>query len=1296
MKAEGSCRQGVVVRVPRRCVVAVAAGAWLASAAFVAAQSTGGRIRGTVSDPSGAAVGSARVTLINEATNVARDLGTGANGEYLFIEVPVGNYEIDVNQQGFKKYVRKGITLDLNEVISVDIILELGTSAETVEVTGQPPVVDTTSTQLGAVVNERSSTQLPLNQRDVYQLLQLQPGVQSQLGNDLFYGSDKAGVVTVNGGRGRSNNYSVNGGDGNDLFANLPAIEPSPDSIEEFRVISNSFDAEYGRNSGAVVNVVTKSGTNQIHGSFYEFFRNDVLNAHPFTFFSAPKPEFRQNQFGGTIGGPIKKDRTFFFGSYEGRRIVQGILSQPINVPTAAEVNNGDFSVVGQQNGLTDFTGRLSDSMVASVLENRAGCGSALPAPQKAALDAAAAGTATPYSAIFPGLKIPTGCFDPVAVSLLKDVPGAGGSGGVQITPNRTDRGDQFQIRVDHSFTNNQKTAFYYYFDDDNTLDPFAKFQASGATTGNFPGVYATRTQQVNVTHTSTFGSTAVNEFRFSYFREGQLKFDTPTRNNAIQASCGSGAAAAFCFTGTSDTALISDGGTPLGTNPNYGLHSGLGPKIEGVPFVAVAGGFSIGNNFNGQLPQIGNTFQFADNYSKVVGNHNLKFGGDLRYQKFDQLLYFDVNGDISFQSSVSAPVGNDLGFPDAYPNYFLGLGNTFFQGSAQHELVRSTSVFLFAQDSWKIRPNVTLNYGLRWEMNTPLTDVGKKVQTFRPGEVSTIYPCTLPTTSPLYVPGSITDCNRAGATPVGLVFPGDKGVPDALTNTYYKGFAPRLGLNWSPGWKDGALGKLVGGPGKTSISMGFGIFYNPIEQLVLEQFSAEPPFGGSNSITSPLLQTPYINQSGTTFPNPFTGILSPARGTSIDWSRFRPMTFFGEFPADLRLQYSDQYNLTVKRQLPGQILFQVGYVGSQGHRLLASYEINAANPQTCNVLAAMAAASPASVLNGVGGSPTTCRAFGEDSSYFIPNGAIVPAGGLPLPYNAGAGGLSVPAGPVSAPGGGITLVGLRPYSSPLCQPLTGTGCPSDGTPVFSGIFSENTVARSNYNSLQVLVQKNLSHGLQFQASYTLSKTMDNASSFESALNPLNFNATYGLSAYDARHRFVFNYVWDLPVPKYQGFKGKLLDGWEVSGILSFQSGFPIRITSHDDVEELDSTFLFEAPGEPNLAAPFHTEDIRKNNGFVFDPALFTNATVAPGTIGNAPRSICCGPGINNWDMSFMKETRLGERWQMEFRGDIFNVWNHAQFYSVDGNVSNTGSTFGQVQHVRDPRLVQFALKFRF
>jgi len=1327
------CRHGILP-------AAVLALALLLGVLSAGAQSTGGRIRGTVTDSSGAAIAGAKVTLINEATHATREVEAGASGEYIFIEIPVGSYEINSLSTGFKKYVRKGIALNLNEVVSVDITLQIGAAVDTVEVTGAPPVVDTSSSQLGAVVNERSSTQLPLNQRDVYQLLQLQPGVQSQLGNDTFYGSDKAGVVTVNGGRGRANNYTVNGGDGNDLFANLPAIEPSPDSIEEFKVISNSFDAEYGRNSGAVVNVVTKSGTNNLHGSVYEFFRNDVLNTHPFTFIASPKPAFKQNQFGGTFGGPIKKDKTFFFASYEGRRVVQGVVSQQVTVPTATDLA-GDFSN-GVPGGATPFAGSLVDPTVANVLQSRCGSGSANPAlnaNQQALLNDVINGTiptalnsptqnaaGIPYNSpqfpqfsLFPTNMIPSQCFDPVALSLLQYVPGAGGnSSQVTQVPNKRDRGDQFQIKIDHSFSNNQKTAIYYYFDDDNTLDPFAKFQAEGAPLGNFPGDYATRTQQINVTHTSTIGATAVNELRFSYFREGQLRFDSPTRTNAIQDSCGNGAAKNFCFNGNSDTPLVDSSGNCLSTgqppvgspptcqaNPDFGIHTGLGASKEGVPYIQLNGGFAIGNNFGGQLPQIGNTFQVSDNYSKIIGNHNFKFGGDARYQKFDQLLYFDVNGQIVFNSdsnicpppAVTQPAtcspisADDLGFGSPYPDYLLGLASDMAQGSAQHELVRSKAVYLFAQDSWKIKPNLTLNYGVRWELNTPMSDIGHKVQTFRPGERSTIYPCSLDPNNPLFATfgGGEAGCDAAGVTPIGLVFPGDKTVPNGLTNTYYKSFAPRLGLNWSPGWRDGWLAKLTGGPSRTSISMGYGMFYNPIEQLVLEQFSAEPPFGGSNFIPTPFLQTPYVGQNGTIAPNPFTGILNPPRNQAIDWSRFLGSIYFGQFPANMRPQYSDQYNFTIKRELPANILLQVAYVGSQGHRLLATYELNPGNPTTCNDLAAI----------GQG-----CGPFGEDSAYSftLPPGAV-----LHLPYvGGGPNGQNIPCAlvnPASAciitgklgTGTPITLVGIRPYSSPLCDPLTGLGCPTQGTPVFSGIFSEDTIAHSNYNSLQVLFEKRFSHGLQFQASYTFSKSLDNASSFESALNPLNFNSTYGLSNYDARHRFVFNYVWDLPVPKYAGFKGQVLNGWEVSGILSFQSGFPIRITSQADIEQLDTTFDFEAPGQPNLTGPFKTHDPRKD-GFVFDPGLFTNDTVAPGTIGNAPRTICCGPGINNTDMSISKQTKIGERVQMEFRADIFNVWNHAQFYSVDGNISNLGGTFGQPLHIRDPRLLQFALKFHF
>jgi hypothetical protein len=798
----------------------------------------------------------------------------------------------------------------------------------------------------------------------------------------------------------------------------------------------------------------------------------------------------------------------------------------------------------------------------------------------------------------------------------------------------------------------------------------------------------------VNATHTWTIGSTSVNEFRFSYFREGQGKFDTPTRTSLVQDSCGTGSASAFCFTGTTDQPLTDSSGNALATSKAYGIYPHIGAAKEGLPYISVGGGFSLGNNSEGQLPQTGNTYQFADNFSKLVGNHSFKFGGDIRYQMFNQFLYYNLNGILNFNSGGA----NDTG--DTYANFFLGLPNNFSEGSAQQELVRSTSIYLYAQDSWKIRSNLTLNYGLRWEMNTPLTDIGQKVQTYRPGQLSKIYPCFDPTNPS----AGQAACDAAGTTPLGLVFPGDKGVPNGLTDTYFKAFAPRLGINYSPGWNDdGLLKALTGGPNKTTISAGWGLFYNPIEQLVLEQFSAEPPFGGSNFISDPVFQAPFVTQAGTVNPNPFNGVLNPPRGQAIDWASFRSILLFGQFPSQLRTQYSAQYNLTIKRELPGNILFQIGYVGSQGHRLLASYDINHGNPDTCNGLAAIPG-----VLTGPGGSPTSCSSQSADGSFYIPPGTVIPSitniynpsvNGLVLPYNAASGGsLSVPSGTVVG-SNGITLVGLRQYSSPLCQPLSGTGCPADGVPVFSNIFTENTVAYSNYNSLQVLVEKRYSHGLQFSGAYTYSKSLDNASSFESSLNPINLNATYGPSLFDARHRFVFNYVWELPVPKYDGFKGQMLNGWQLSGIVTYQVGFPVRITSSDDIEEFTSTF-FEAPGEPNWAAGYPTTHLTKWNpkthsGLTFDPHQFTNATVTPGTIGNAPRSICCQPGIANWDMGFFKGFQLKEQLRMEFRGEIYNIWNHAQFYSVDGNVSD-GPTFGLAQKVRDPRLVQFGLKFLF
>ena len=1207
------------------------------------AQSTGGRILGKITDPSGAVIPGTTVTLTNEATGVVNSTDADKDGNYGFPNVPVGDYAVQYVASGFKENLLHHVTVTLNQVLTLNQTMQLGQKQEVVDVTSEAPIVDTTSTQLGAVMDERSVKELPLNTRDTYQLLQLQPGVMSNVGgsNSVAYGSDQAGVVSVNGGRGRSNNFNVNGGDANDLFANLPTVQPNPDSIEEFRVLTNTFDAEYGRNSGAVINVVTKSGTNSWHGSTYEFFRNKVLNAQGY--FNTFKPDFQQNQFGGTLGGPIKKDRTFFFMSYEGRRIKQGTPTDQSAVPDSA-MRSGDFSALLDPVNMPQFTGNVNgtpgNSLIATTLNQR--CGLAIQGGEA-------------WSSVFPGGVVPQGCLDPTAVALtnlyvpLPNQPG----GYYQSAPPQKTRGDQGSFKFDHRLTNNQNFGFYYYVDDSQVDQALSFFQAAGANVPGFGATIPTRVQQYNLSHTWTLSNTVVNEARFTYMREGQLGFEHPARTNLVQDSCGSLIPSTNCF-----------------ADPNFpglGITPGLGANAEGVPFIAVSGSFAIGNNFEGQLPQVGNSFTWSDNISKVLGNHTMKFGVDVRRMRFDQTLYYNVNGYYQYYSDSTT-----TGVPLA--DWFLGLPAAYSQGSAQRENVRSTALYLFAQDSWKIKPNLTLNYGLRWELDTPLADQLHHVQTFRPGQSTTVYPCT--------------DCGPDNQYfPTGLVFPGDKGVPAGMTQTYYKAFAPRIGIAYSPGASDGFMKTLFGGAGRSSIRAGYGVFYNPIEQLVLEQFGAEPPFGVSNYLYDTMFNTPYVDTAGNTYPNPANGILSPKPGTAIDWSAFRPILLYGDMQPHLRTQYSEQYNLTIEREIGKSAVLQLGYVGSQGHRLLVTHDLNSGNPQTCLDL-------NATLGDG------TCVQYSEDYSYFVPPGTTIAPQGLHLPYNPGGGSTFIQGGTVVGPNG-ITLVGLRPYSSPNCHPMTGIGCPSDGVPVFTSIFAQDTVGNSNYNSFQAMLQKRYSRGLQFQLAYTWSKSFDEGSTFEGIVNPIDTKRSYSLSLFDARHRFVGSYDYELPFGQHGGFASKVLGGWMTSGIFTYQTGFPLRITDQND-NELFGSFDFETVGQPNQVAPFQSWDPRTHGGYYFnnnDGAIFSDTSVALGTVGNARRTICCGPGIVEWDMTLVKNTKFSERWDTQFRAEFFNLFNHTNFYNPDGNITDgtgAGGDFGRIKSSRDPRLIQFAFKVSF
>jgi hypothetical protein len=1158
--------------------------------------------------------------------------------------------------QGFKKELRTNLVLEINQVLTLNATLQPGGTQETVDVSSEAPLVDTTSTQLGAVVDDRTVSQLPLNTRDTYQFLQLQPGVMSTVGssNSIVYGSDQTGSVSVNGGRGRSNNFSVNGGDANDGFVNLPEVQPTPDSIAEFRVLTNTFDAEYGRNSGSVVNVITKSGTNQVHGDIYEFFRNKVLNASNYCFTAdCGKPQFNQNQFGGTIGGPIKKNRTFIFGSYEGRRIRQGITSPAVTVPTGQErpspTNTVNGQIVANFSDLgSPFGGTLTDT---SLLSSRAGCQAAITAIGGGLISSGS------YNNIFPNQQIPLACMDPTAVDLLQFVPTPASGSTIQTVPTEPLRGDQFTLRFDHRINDKQNLSVYYYFNDDSKLQPFAFFELAGANVPGFGSLVGERFQQWNITHTWTLNNNTVNEFRFNYNREGQRTFQHPQTTSLIQNSCPPAPSWLTSVTGP-PTCFLGD--TAANSGPNaIGIHPNLGPQREGLPFISVSGGFNLGNNAEGELPQVGNSFQWADNVTKVSGNHTFKFGADVRRERFDQTLYFNVSGEYFYFGGGP----DDVGATSLYPNYLLGLPDQYGQGSAQSENVRSTGLYLFAQDSWKLKPNLTLNYGLRWELNTPIADISHHVQTFRPGQSSSVYPCKNTAN---------TDCSSQ--TPIGLVVPGDTGVPPALTQTYYKAFAPRIGIAWSPGTS-----------GKTSIRAGWGMFYNPVEQLVLEQFGAEPPFGGSIIVSETQFSTPFLSQDGVTkFPNPFNGFLTPKPGTPQDWGVFEPILLFGDFQPHMRSQYSDQYNLTIQREIGKDMKFEIGYVGSQGHRLLATHDVNFGNPQTCLDI---------NTIVGAG----TCGQFGEDVAYSL----AVPAGFQ----------FHMPNGSILTGAGGgtpVNFVGLRPFSSPQCitnGPNIGVGCPASGVPVFSSVFAQDTIANSAYNSLQASLDKRFAHGLQFTLAYTFSKSIDEASSFEGILNPLPGAHNRALSLFDATHRIVASYYWELPTRKYEGFRGRLLDGWALSGITTFQTGFPIRITSSAD-NELMGSFDFELPGEPDQLKPFRTLRPQSSNScfsgscnYFFDPSTFTEDTsIDPsllGRVGNAPRTICCGPHISGTDFAVLKNIPVTEGTHFEFRAELFNVFNHTQFFNPDGN-STDGTQFGQVTQARDPRLVQFALKYLF
>ena len=640
-----------------------------------------GRIRGTVTDPSGAVIPGVTVTATNTVTGVTRPVKTGSDGIYEFVNLPApAIYNVAVEHAGFKHYEATGIKLALNQIYVLNIALELGQATQLVTVEAANTQVESTSIQLGANLTGSYIVDLPLNGRDWVTLQQTLPGVVASV--------DFADNFSTSGSRSQDNSFLINGTDSNDLALNTPLVIPSPDAIAEVSMITNTINPEYGRNGGAVMNAVTKSGGNQFHGDAFEFYRDPFLNAR--NFFQTKPAQFHQNQFGGTIGGPIWKNHSFFFFSYQGTRnrspIANGRgFAGPTTPVFTSDQRSGIFPALATSDGSSPFPLLGED-------------GTTYPA-------------GTPYSTVFPTGHIPTTDLNQVALKVMNTYMPAANLNGDTFSwnPISTATHNQYISRIDHTFSPKDSISGYWFIEQESAVDGESFY---GGSTPGFAEQQTERIQNMNLTWNHTFGASMINEARIGYNRFG---FNTINPVKAVlPASLG--------FTGI----------TPQ--NP-----AGAGvPCIDMIDYEPPGAGCAMGFSYNGPQPRIDQTYHLTDNFTWIHGTHTLKMGFDMRRAEVWNPFNFVNNGYFQFYGVGKYSTGSDGA------DFLLGIPDLYEQSSGGIIDARAQEYYAYFQDQWKVRANFTLTYGVGWQDNTPQNDIyngGVAVNAFRPGAQSTVYP---------------------------------------------------------------------------------------------------------------------------------------------------------------------------------------------------------------------------------------------------------------------------------------------------------------------------------------------------------------------------------------------------------------------------------------------------------------------------------------------------------------------------------------------------------------------------
>ena len=1223
----------------RRCRLQYLIVSVLTFGSLVARADVTGSVSGVVRDRAQAVVAGAHVTITNTQTALTQVTTSGVDGSYHFLALPAGTYKISATAPGFRLYSATDITLQVNDQLRIDITLDVGAVKEEVSVTADTVHVETDNTQLGDVIDSKKMLALPLNGRSYLDLLGLQAGVAPTTAGTI--GGDRpvsgyiqnAGNISVNGQRETANAFLVNGGDvseGRNLGAGLV---PNLDSVEEFRLITNSFDAEYGKFSGAVMNAITKSGSNGFHGDVFEFLRNDKLDAA--NFFTPIKSELRQNQFGFTAGGPFWKDKLFWFTDYQGTRRVAGAETGIVSLPSVANLQ-GRFDP-------STLTGTVDTGSLPSASDCPASAAPCLDWPTTlsnrlgytvtAGEQYSYVGCTSTSQCVFPGGVIPkTGLtgrlvWSPAAVGILPYIPTPNIDPNAGTYENNSHRDSITDNKIGERIDfNNRKTgnwSFYYHFDDSTVA---STLPSGGASVPGFPAVTPTRAQEFVISNTKTLGPSAVNEARATFFRTA-THLDNPTGGKASLSSLG-------FVTGAGTLGIIPD------AFPGY---------PEYVPQLYF-------NNFALGAPSLitfqpNNTYTVSDELSKVVGKHTLKFGGEFRYLQVNERNLASQDGAFVFDGTVTG-----VDFADYLLGAPTGAGGGYTQAALQLLDSRTRYGAAYVQDSWKATPDLTVNLGLRWEVSMPWYDTQGKIQTWVKGEQSTVFP----------------------NSPTGLVYPGDPGIPKTLAPTRYNNFGPRIGLAYSPSFSDGVLGKVFGGPGKSSIRASFGMYYTSVEDLNLFYEVADAPFGlywtspGSVDFSEPFRNRLDGGTDGEGQRFPFTVPTpgSPANKT-LSFAVYEPMSYFPGYDIHNKLPYAEHFNFSFQREVSRSTVLTMSYVGTAGHRLIAQTEANPGDAALCKQL--------------------------TSQGYIDANGSI---GCGPNAENDF----------FTSPSGATTVYGTR---DALLNP---NYCPAAGSLCFGfGNTFTKLVANSIYHSGEVTLERKAGD-VTFLAAYTLAKAIDDSSAFGEMINYQNAKLSRGLSSSDVHQNFVVSYIWELPFNRLFHGLPRLTKGWQLQGITRFSGGFPIQMGEGNPVDQGPLCPSGNCPGDaslvgspstdmPNLVGPVHKYNPRSTPGTwtYFSQSAFTatqcaltaaGALVGPdcGSFGTANRRFFHGPGFNNTDLGISKLIPITEAMSLQFRGEFFNIFNHAQFVNPSGDISS--STFGNITNARDPRIGQVSAKF--